>query len=42
MIIIAGGLGTRIAEETEDKPKPMVLIKMLMFWESQEDLKGQL
>jgi glucose-1-phosphate cytidylyltransferase len=26
VIIIAGGLGTRIAEETEDKPKPMVLI----------------
>jgi glucose-1-phosphate cytidylyltransferase len=26
VIIVAGGLGTRIAEETEDKPKPMVLI----------------
>ena len=26
VVIIAGGLGTRIAEETEDKPKPMVLI----------------
>ena len=26
VIIIAGGLGTRIAEETNDKPKPMVLI----------------
>ena len=26
VIIIAGGIGTRIAEETEDKPKPMVLI----------------
>lgn len=26
VIIIAGGVGTRIAEETEDKPKPMVLI----------------
>jgi glucose-1-phosphate cytidylyltransferase len=26
IIIIAGGLGTRISEETEDKPKPMVLI----------------
>jgi glucose-1-phosphate cytidylyltransferase len=26
VIIIAGGLGTRIAEETEDKPKPMVLV----------------
>jgi len=25
-IILAGGLGTRIAEETESKPKPMVLI----------------
>lgn len=25
-IILAGGLGTRIAEETEFKPKPMVLI----------------
>jgi len=26
IIIIAGGRGTRISEETEDKPKPMVLI----------------
>jgi glucose-1-phosphate cytidylyltransferase len=26
VIIIAGGLGTRISEETNDKPKPMVLI----------------
>lgn len=26
IVIIAGGLGTRISEETEDKPKPMVLI----------------
>jgi glucose-1-phosphate cytidylyltransferase len=26
VIILAGGLGTRIAEETSDKPKPMVLI----------------
>jgi glucose-1-phosphate cytidylyltransferase len=26
VIILAGGLGTRIAEETESKPKPMVLI----------------
>ena len=26
VIILAGGLGTRISEETADKPKPMVLI----------------
>lgn len=26
IVLIAGGLGTRISEETEDKPKPMVLI----------------
>jgi len=26
VIILAGGLGTRISEETHDKPKPMVLI----------------
>ena len=26
VIIRAGGLGTRLSEETEDKPKPMVLI----------------
>ena len=25
-MILAGGLGTRISEETSDKPKPMVLI----------------
>jgi glucose-1-phosphate cytidylyltransferase len=25
-VILAGGLGTRISEETSDKPKPMVLI----------------
>jgi glucose-1-phosphate cytidylyltransferase len=27
VIILAGGLGTRISEETADKPKPMVLLK---------------
>lgn len=26
VIILAGGFGTRISEETEDKPKPMVLL----------------
>ena len=26
VILLAGGLGTRIAEETDTKPKPMVLI----------------
>ncbi len=26
VVILAGGLGTRISEETEDKPKPMVSI----------------
>lgn len=26
VIILAGGLGTRLSEETENKPKPMVLI----------------
>jgi len=26
IVILAGGLGTRISEETQDKPKPMVLI----------------
>ena len=26
VLILAGGLGTRISEETENKPKPMVLI----------------
>ena len=25
-IILAGGFGTRISEETESKPKPMVMI----------------
>ena len=25
-IIFAGGLGTRFSEETENKPKPMILI----------------
>jgi glucose-1-phosphate cytidylyltransferase len=32
-IILAGGLGTRISEETESKPKPMVLIDhMPILW----------
>jgi glucose-1-phosphate cytidylyltransferase len=26
VVILAGGLGTRLSEETESKPKPMVLI----------------
>ena len=26
VIILAGGLGTRLSEETESRPKPMVLI----------------
>ena len=26
VILLAGGLGTRISEETETKPKPMVLL----------------
>ena len=25
-IILAGGFGTRISEETDNKPKPMILI----------------
>ena len=33
IIILAGGLGTRISEETNDKPKPMVLIDGLpILW----------
>jgi glucose-1-phosphate cytidylyltransferase len=32
-IILAGGLGTRISEETDNKPKPMVLIgKKPILW----------
>jgi glucose-1-phosphate cytidylyltransferase len=26
VILLAGGYGTRISEETSDKPKPMVLV----------------
>jgi glucose-1-phosphate cytidylyltransferase len=33
VVILAGGLGTRISEETTDKPKPMVLISgKPMLW----------
>jgi len=33
VVILAGGLGTRISEETGDKPKPMVLIgNQPMLW----------
>ena len=28
-IILAGGFGTRISEETDNKPKPMILIDIL-------------
>lgn len=27
VVILAGGLGTRLAEEPEVKPKPMVMIR---------------
>jgi glucose-1-phosphate cytidylyltransferase len=33
VIILAGGLGTRISEETEDKPKPMVKVGSLTLIE---------
>jgi len=29
VVILAGGLGTRIPEETVDKPKPMVKINSM-------------
>lgn len=33
VVILAGGLGTRLSEETSDKPKPMVLINGLpILW----------
>jgi glucose-1-phosphate cytidylyltransferase len=33
IVILAGGLGTRISEETENKPKPMVLLDdMPILW----------
>ena len=33
IIILAGGLGTRISEETEDKPMSMVLLDdKLIIW----------
>ena len=33
IVILAGGLGTRISEETDNKPKPMVLInKKPLIW----------
>ena len=32
-IILAGGLGTRISEETADKPKPMIMLNgRPMLW----------
>ena len=41
VIILAGGLGTRLAEETVDKPKPMVeihgnpiLLHIMMLYQS--------
>ena len=31
-VILAGGLGTRISEETHLKPKPMIEIEGCQFW----------
>ena len=31
-VILAGGLGTRITEESQYKPKPMVLIGKPIIW----------
>ena len=32
VVIFAGGLGTRISEETDIRPKPMVEIGKLIIW----------
>jgi len=31
-VILAGGLGTRISEETKNRPKPMVQIGYSNWW----------
>ena len=34
LVILAGGLGTRLSEETAIKPKPMVMFMNLLFQKS--------
>jgi glucose-1-phosphate cytidylyltransferase len=42
VILLAGGLGTRISEETTDKPKPMVLVNgQPIIWHLMDIFAGQ-